>query len=33
VLLAGLTLAPSSMARAAAWTRISAPALARAGVA
>lgn len=33
VLLAGLTLAPSSMARAAAWTRVSAPALARAGVA
>lgn len=33
VLLAGLTLAPSSMARAAAWTRVSGPALARAGVA
>ena len=33
VLLAGLSLVPGAMARAAAWTRVSAPALSRAGVA
>ena len=31
-LLAGLTLVPAAMARAAAWTRVSGPALARAGL-
>ena len=33
VLLAGLSLVPAAMARAAAWTRVSAPALRRAGIA